>query len=225
MTFRILHCYFQAGRVAATEYELIATDFETEHLALVQSSPELQDAVHVASVAMAALRDTIAVLEGSEAELLERLKDVAGLEGARADCRDALQEAKHAWHVAEKLRRRLKESSRLNFPPLQVALKQRHCSLFASLVQHEWHALGLSGGASNTPYGCTLFVPNDGAFLGDLANWEHECWPLHVVEVPLLVGDMINFPGGRVSCLRYYILLAPSSTTVFLSPPSVDLQQ
>ena len=163
----------------------------------MQSSPDLQDAVDVASRAMAALRDTISVFEGSDAELLERLVDVAGLEGARADCRYALLEAKHAWHVAEKLRRRVKESSRLNFPPLQLALQQHHCALFGSLVAQEWRTLGL--GRSAIPSGRTLLVPNDGAFLGDVANWERECWPLHVVEVPLLIGDMINLPGGRVS--------------------------
>jgi hypothetical protein len=144
---------------------------------------------------MATLRTALGAFGGDDAALAGRLRDAAGLERARVGCRDELADARDAWRAADALRRRVTAHAQLSVPLLAAALPRHGCRLFLRLLEQAWQRLGLGPWP---PRGCTLLAPDDGAFLGDVANWEDACWPLHVVEVPLRVGDMANYPGGRV---------------------------
>ena len=119
--------------------------------------------------------------------------------------------------------------AKLELPPFGEALQGCGCGVFLRLVQQHWPRLGLGP----DPRGRTIFAPDDASFLGDVTNWEEECWGLHIIEVhnqcprglrvntpvkfvsvessfradgalwpasqvPLLIGDLRNYPGGRV---------------------------
>mmetsp|Transcript_30259 Transcript_30259/g.35708 ORF Transcript_30259/g.35708 Transcript_30259/m.35708 type:complete len:671 (-) Transcript_30259:81-2093(-) len=186
----------QAARVAAVGLELRVSDFEHEPVeqAWIAKDAKLASLVQAAIDAMVDVRRNISKFEGDP---VETLVDLAGLATARADCRDSIAEADHRLKVAEKFFLKLRANAKLELPTLEDALKSLGCNIFLELISQQWSLLEIG----SSPEGRTLFAPDDAAFLGSLDNWEPECWGLHVLEVPLLVSDMINNPGGRVQPL------------------------
>lgn len=161
---------------------------------MVKKDAKLRKAVEVAEKALQGVRDMITKFEG---DVLFLFGDLAGLSTARGDCKEALAEAEHTMRKAERVLRLTRESDQLDVPPVSEALKQEGCHLFLQLVEQQWATLGLGP----TVKGRTLLAPDDAAFLGSMDNWEDECWGLHVIEIPLQVADLTNFPGGKVQAL------------------------
>ena len=48
--------------------------------------------------------------------------------------------------------------------------------------------------------GVTLLATENDGFLGAAPEevFEGECWNLHILEVPLLVGDLVCVPGNKI---------------------------
>jgi len=188
--------------VAASGLELRLGDFsEVGSLAraLVKKDHRLAAAVRSAEEALQACRDWIKTFEGDVLSAFGSGQgdNLANLKAAQCDCKEALAEANHAMKLAEAVLRRVREADKLEVPSVAQALKQHGCHLFLELLEREWGDLGLGPEVK----GRTLLAPDDAAFLGDVANWEPECWGLHVVEILLQVADLTNFPGGKVQAL------------------------
>ena len=161
----------------------------------MRRDPELGAVVARARAAMAEVRRCIALLE---ADAPTTLGSLAGLAQARDEFRGHLGEAAGLWRRADRLVVRVRDGAKLDLPPLDEALDAAGCGLFRALLARDWARLGLGP----TSRGRTLLAPDDAAFLGQPeVNWEEACWGLHVVEVPLLVSDMANYPGGKVQPL------------------------
>ena len=66
--------------------------------------------------------------------------------------------------------------------PVETIRKLKHCGKFLQMCLEEDPDLD----------GVTIFVPNDGAFLGLPAEeaFEHACWGVHIVDGPYSVADL-----------------------------------
>ena len=119
------------------------------------------------------------------------------LGAAKARLFDALAETERRIAQVEWRHRSVLFASKLDLPSFDEALTAAGCSIFLGLVVQYWATLGLGSMLE----GRTILAPDDAAFLGSVDNWEKACWGLHVCEVPLLVADLCNYPGGKVQPL------------------------
>lgn len=46
--------------------------------------------------------------------------------------------------------------------------------------------------------GSTVLVPEDGAFLGSLSNFEDQCWNVHVLDGSYRIADLANMKSGYI---------------------------
>lgn len=77
----------------------------------------------------------------------------------------------------------------MSLPSFEKALKDNDCSLFFERCKS-------SGYDGKRLLGCTILVPTDDAFLGDIENFDEECFDVHIIDGPYFCGDMLTLNGG-----------------------------
>ena len=183
----------QDARVAAVSLELRMADITEIPRAILNKDAWLTKGVAAAHAAFDFTQERIQAIDA----IAGHKDGEAMLDAALDHLRDALDETDRRITQAERRHRTVLDQAKLDLPNFDEALLAAGCSIFLGLVKQHWGALGLGP----TLEGRTILVPDDAAFLGSVDNWEAECWGLHVCEVPLLVGDLCNYPGGKVQPL------------------------